>query len=320
MSQKEKTKDNTATRREKVRHSLNTKTFLITLLLTTLIGITALLAGFALFFTGVVHEYLFNTWHLANSQAALLEQTDYKRICDEILDIYEGCSEAEKGDGTSAEYIAKYDEIQDETFYDIKNAMNDLKIRNEQLNAFLVAVNPDTGMMIYLIDSDPGEETFCRPGTWDIYTYDELDQLAHGTKPFAIDKSRGRDKGAQAIITNRPEFGLRCTAAASLYERGPYSIVVCVDEKLQPVVDTTRLFLIEFIGLLLVITIIASLIGMLLMRRALVKPINKMAGAADEYKLDEDKESGTKYFSNQWGVPHGNTGNFTISRQIKKMR
>lgn len=284
-------------RRGKIRHSLNTKTFIITLLLTMGIGIMVLIAGLGLYVAGVVHEYFVNTWHLANSQAALLEQTKYKEVCDNILDIYEACPEDQMGDGTSDEYIALYDVVEDETFYKIKDAMNALKERNEQLNAFVVALEPETERMIYLIDSDPGEETFCRPGTWDTYPRKQIEELINGREPSAMDKAKDLDKGVQAIITNRPEFGLRCTAAATLYERGPYTIVICVDEKLGPVVETSRFFLVQYVLLLLVITLIASLIGMLLMRKAMVKPINTMANAADEYMLDDDKQSGTKYFA-----------------------
>ena len=294
MGHKEET---TTNRQDRVKRSLNTKTFLITLMLTMGIGITVLIAGFVLYFMGVVHEYFVNTWHLSNSQAALLEQTEYKEICDNILDIYDGIPEYAKGDGTSQEYIALFDKVETDTFYSIKDSMNALKERNEQLNAFVVALDPAHEKMIYLIDSDPGEETFCRPGTWDIYPQDQLESLINGSKPFAIDKQKGLDKGVQAIITNRPEFGLRCTAAATLYEKGPYTIVVCVDEKLAPVVDTSKFFLAQFVVLLLAITLLASFIGMRLMRKAMINPINKMAEAADEYKLDEDKESGTKYFA-----------------------
>ena len=84
------------TKKKKVKHgSLNKKTFFITMALTLGIGVTVLIAGFTLYVIGVTHEYMVNTWNQANSEAAMVEPSDYKEVCDEILRQYDSIPEEE---------------------------------------------------------------------------------------------------------------------------------------------------------------------------------------------------------------------------------
>ena len=86
------------------RKSLNRKTFFITLALTMGIGVTVLIVGFVLYLSGVTHEYMVNTWNQANAEAATIDRTDYRAICDEVLRVYDSIPEEERGDGNSPEY------------------------------------------------------------------------------------------------------------------------------------------------------------------------------------------------------------------------
>lgn len=271
------------------------KAFLIVLLLTMGIGIVVLVFGFFLYLFGVSHEYFVNTWNQANAMAAVLEQTDYKEISDEIIRIYDSIPEEERGDGNSEEYIGKFSHILDDKFNGVKEAMHGLQNRNGPMNAFIVAIDLDSRRMIYLIDADPHEESFCMPGTFDIYEYSELDALVNGSAPTKLDRKHGLETGIQAVITNRPEFGLRCTAASTLYTTDKYTVCLCVDELLEPLEATSITFLMQYVLLLVTVTLIASFIGMVLMRRAMVKPINKMADAAKAYGSSDYKD-GKKFF------------------------
>ena len=72
-----------------VRRSLGTKTFLITLALTMGIGAAVLIFGFLLYVGGVMHEYMVNTWNQANAEAAVISQTDYRRLSETVMSIYD---------------------------------------------------------------------------------------------------------------------------------------------------------------------------------------------------------------------------------------
>ena len=90
-----------------IRRSLNTKTFLILLMIVLGMGGTILVAGFALYASAISHEFLVSTWNQANAEAAVIEQDDYRNKCDEILNIYDSFSEEERGDGQAADYQAQ---------------------------------------------------------------------------------------------------------------------------------------------------------------------------------------------------------------------
>lgn len=279
-----------------IRRSLDKKAFLITMLLTLGIGITMLIAGFALYIIGVSNEYYINTWNLANAEAAVLDQKDYRDLCDEIIEIYDSLpEEVRKGEQDEA-YLAHFAHLRDDRFRGLQEAMHSLQRRNGPMNSFIVAIDEKTNRMIYLVDADQDEETICLPGSWEQYEQHEVELLVHGFQPSGLERRQGIADPIQATFTFHKPYGRRCTAGATLYTTDKYTVMVCVDEKLQPVVETGRMFLAEYVTLLLIVTLIASYIGMSLMKRAMVNPIDRMAKAARKYEKSSDKLSGKRYF------------------------
>jgi len=280
----------------KVRRSINRKAFFITLILTLGIGITVLMAGFYLYLMSVTQEYFVSTWNLANAEAAVVEQEDYKNVSDRILKVYDSIPEKERGDGQSPEYRAKFEPLIDDEFRQLQQAMRDLQDRNGPMNAFVVAMDRNAGRMIYLVDADKEEATFCYPGSWESYDQKYLDALVDGRKLSKLHKKMGLTRPIQAVITNQPKFGIRCTAGSTLFETDKYTVMVCVDERMEPLMDISLGFLWNYLALLAFVTVIASFIGMLLIRKLLVKPINRLAAAARAYAEDTDKSDSSRHF------------------------
>ena len=283
-------------KKKKLRRSLNRKTFFITLILTMGIGLTVLIVGFMLYVNGVLHEYMVNTWNQANAEAASIDQTNFMTVCDKVISIYDSVSEEERGDGTSEEYKAKFEDVRGPDFVDIQVAMRSVQNRSGPLNAFIAAIDMENDRMIYIVDADPNEETNCYPGTFDQYPHEDINVFVNGRDLEDYEKKVGIDNEMQATITDHESYGIRCTAASTLYTNGRYVIAMFVDEKLDSVINISMAFLIQYVILLVIITLLASFIGMNLMRKITVKPINKMARAALKYGADTNKQGGTKYF------------------------
>ena len=208
-----------------LRRSLNAKTFLILLMLVLGMGSTILIAGFFLYASGVAVEFYVSTWNQANSEAAVVEQTEYKTKCDEILSIYDSLTDEERGDGMSPEYQAHFDVVLDTTFRGLQKSMRDLKNRNGPMNAFIVAMDREQRRMIYLVDSDPHEKTFCWPGSWQDYSQKEVDTLIDGRELTSLEKRQGIKQKVQSVITDLPQFGVRCTGGATLYQTDRYTVI-----------------------------------------------------------------------------------------------
>lgn len=277
--------------------SLNTKVFIFTILLMLGIGGTVLAAGFFLYANGVVQQYFVTTWNLANAEAAVVEQDGYREKSDEILEIYDSIPESERGDGTSEEYKAHFTKTIDDQFRELQQGMRDLQDRNGPMNAFIVAIDSDYSKMIYICDCDPELETFCYPGSWENYEEGTLKKLVEGRKLTRLEAKQGITRRVQAIITNQPKYGVRCTAAATLYETDRYTVMMCVDEKMEPIIEISKVFLTQYLSLLAFVTLLAAWISMFVIRRLIVKRINKMERAARAYsQKTPDDDSTEKYF------------------------
>lgn len=276
---------------EQKRHSLTFKSSFGVQLMAFIVGTTILIAGFGLYFKGILYEYCMATSKLAKAEAVMLDLDATRIKTDEIIAIYDSIPEKEKGDGTSAAYQDRFDPIVDDEFRNIQTRLRIMKERVGLRNAFIVAIDEKTNRMIYLVDSDPNLRTVCPPGTWDVYTSKELDVLVHGQKVSNLYRRYGLRDRLQATITDTPAYGYRCTGGATLYETDQYTVMVCLDEKLTYMKSVSKVFLAQYVVLLMAAVILIWLISIFLIRRLMVKPINRMADAARKYT--EDKNSGS---------------------------
>lgn len=185
------------TLRERKRHSLTTRSFLGVQGLFFVTGIVILAVGFLLYMDGTLHGYCVHTARLAKAETLLLDPEQTRSKAEEILAIYDSVSEEERGDGTGKAYQSRFSAVIDEDFREIQEDLLVARDRMKLKNAMLIAADEDTGRMIYLVDSDR-EETFCPPGTWDVYKDREIKALVHGdTGSLLADGSECGDHRAQ---------------------------------------------------------------------------------------------------------------------------
>jgi hypothetical protein len=85
-----------------------------------------LIVGTFLYAGLLAHQFTVNTWNLANAEAAAIDQTDYLDLSNRILDIYDSCSDEERGDGTSQEYLDRYAGIRESE--DFQEGSGDLEV------------------------------------------------------------------------------------------------------------------------------------------------------------------------------------------------
>ena len=274
---------------EKWIHSLTVRSTIGVQILALAVGIIVLLAGFLLYYLGILYEYEVNTSKMAKAEAVMLDLEKTRVKADEILEIYDSIPAEEKTDGLSEDNQKKLDQTIDRSFQDIQRRLRIMKEKVGLRNAFVAAIDEKTGRMIYMVDSDPAPETFCHPGTWDTYATEEMHVLVHGKEPNFLKKKIGLTDRHQATITNIRPWGPRCTGGSTLYTTDKYTVMVCLDEKLDAMNDISRVFLLQYLILLLFVLFIVGLIAVLLIRRVMVNPINHLAGAAHRYS--EDKQS-----------------------------
>ena len=283
---------------ERMIHGLTFRTFVIVVLLTIFIALMILIVGVGMYFQTMLDEYRSVTCTYARAVGMMLDDDKMLDKTKQVIDIYDSLP-AEVRENQEAEgYRKNFVPVLDNDFRELQADMRAMQNEIGLSNAFIVAIDEEQNRMIYLIDADPRPVSFCFPGTWDEYTEDEIDVLVNGTKPSRLQKAFGMDSNVQATITNLPQFGLRVTGGETLYKTDKYTVVLCLDEKLDHLVNMTKLFLRRYLFLLVFAIAIGSLVAIQMIRRRVGKPLGKMAKAARDYVNDKIKGvAAPKHFS-----------------------
>ena len=279
-------------KKDKPRRSLSKKTFIAMLLLSAFIGVVILVAGFALYYLSVLDEYRVANSNYAKSVTMVLDKKEVHTEASKILEIYESIPDEERGDGSDEEYLSKFSSCINQHFYSIQADMNLAKRTVGLRNCFIVAIDEKKSRFIYLVDSDPHPETICLPGSIEQYKPDEISVLLYGDKNKHFTKNPDEAVDVHAVITNLPAYGFRCTGGAPLFKYKDYTIMVCLDEKLDQLITASKIFMGQYILLLLGVMLIAACVGVALVRKITVKPLLSLANAARGYT--EDKVNGLR--------------------------
>ena len=272
---------------QRLSHGLTFRSFLMVMLLMLFIGLLVLASGFLMFFTSALDEYRSNTCTYAAAEATALNQDEMKKKTKQIIDIYDSLPKEVQDDDEAPGYKKNFVPAMDTSFRDLQSTLRLMQNGMGLKNAFIVALDEKTNRMIYLIDADPRPASFCFPGTWDEYSPEEIRVLAHGGNTSWIEKRLGLNDDYQATITNLSRFGLRCTGGHTLYTTDKYTVVLCLDEKLNHLMEVSMEFMKRFLILLIFAIAIGSLIAIRSMRKQVTRPLGRLATAARNYTKDK---------------------------------
>ena len=268
------------------RRSLSSVTFMFILTMVFLVGVAIFFSGLSLFYTMLSWETKEDAWTLTNTEKDILDTKRTRETADEILRIYDSIPEDEKGDGTGEEYRAAFDGVLDDTFRQIRKDMYRNRKGDKMRSCFIAAISKKAdGKLIYLIDDDPGE-TFCYPGSWDIYDQQDLHDLVYGAEPSGLESLLGFDRRICYAWDDRRGTPI-CTTATKLYETDRYTVLVFMDRNIDQMVSLILRFTRIYGILLLIISLLAAALAMSTIRRKIVRPINQMADAANAYSEDK---------------------------------
>ena len=274
-------------KRKRVRRGLTFKALVMIVLITIMIGVLVAVVGLYMFRSTILYEIRSHTCTLAQAIVATLDEDTLNAKTEEVLDIYEQLPDEVKNGEQDQDYKENFEPVLDDTFRSLQRQMwtmqHDLGLRN----SFIVAMDEETDRMIYLIDADLRRNSFCYPGTYDVYTHEEVEVLVHGEKADALQRRLGLKNDYQATITNLKQFGYRCTGGQTLYEKDGYTVILCLDETLDHLELLTRMYETRFGGILILVILVTAGIAFLLIRRVVTKPLSQMADAARNYNADK---------------------------------
>ena len=212
--------------------------------------------------------------------AANIDVESVEGLRDEVMAIYAEndvtVSRNEEGepDYDSPEYeayLGKFTPIHDsENFNNIHEYLTKMEGKVDIDCAYLTYVDIPTESFIYLVDA--AAEDACEPGT--------LDAVYEMNKPILSDPARG----FPAYITNTDAYGWLVTAGATVKNAsGEVVGYTMVDISMDEVRSAQFSQLITFILWLLLSVVLLCIIGILVINRAIVKPIKALSNTASDY-------------------------------------
>ena len=281
--------------------SISSRSFITVLILVLTLGVVSTVFAFYLQSSNLKRECKTETWHLAHD-CVLTMETEREKVeqkCREILNIYDSTPPKERGKGTGKAYQAKFKNTIDGDFKHIQQVMRKVQAENnDAVAAYIAALDEEKKRMIFLVDSDP-KDTFCYPGYWDTYNDEIIGTFIYGSKPSKIDSMLGLDRPLPAVMVDVEKYGYRCTAAEPLFKQGKYHVMVFYDFSMEKVRSAGKKFLLQYVGILLIVLLLAGSLYVWRIRKTTVNPINQLAAAAESYSKDRQNHvSGGGHFEN----------------------
>ncbi|MBQ9023315.1 MAG: SpoIIE family protein phosphatase [Eubacterium sp.] len=285
------------TARQRFRHSLGAKTFRTVVIMVLVISVAAIGFGFYLYVDAVKREYRTEACHLANVAASLTDRSEVVEKSRAILEIYDAVPEEERVKG-DINYILNFTKEKDILFEKIRYTLHVLERENEAGSVYVGAIDQETNRLIYIIDSDYNLDTFCDPGFWDDNSAGEMKIYMEGARVTLIDRLLGDTEPIPAVVTRTEKYGHLCTAASPLFTTGKYKVMMFADMDMSHVTKVSRIFLVQYILLMLVAALIAAQIITQGLKKTVVKPINDLAETALAYSRGrQNEESDKRYFA-----------------------
>ena len=266
-----------------MRFPLKRKTMVLIVL------IAVVLSGASLFFSSNIitdiidAHYRTAATELAGTVAVTVDSGYAASLRRAISNIYDTIPAEERivdeADPGYEAYLQNYSHLTESMGY--KSLLGSLQRIHDQNNVFciyLVYIDPRTEDCIYMVDTDP--EDPCPPGLIDPIDDNNAEALVNP------------EEGIKASITDSPQYGSLVTAGFPVHDIN--GNVVCfagVDISMDEVRAQQRRFI--FIAALVqtVLTIIMCVIGIILVNRLIVQPINLLSDASDRYCNGDSEES-----------------------------
>ena len=268
---------------ERQHYSLAARVFHATLFGAFILGAVALLVGLALYAYALSGQYITSSFQLArNTAAALVRVVDVEPMARRTMELYRGLTDGERDAAFSEEYRARFAEITAMQEYADTRAVLGIFLEDSDVYALYLAMYDEkTSSLVYIADPDQDPETACMPGDWE-----SVD--AKGMKRFLSWNGEGR----LYDIGKPDKYGWMCTAGVPIRaENGEIVAFVLSDITLTDVASGMKTFVFQFTASLAVVTLLWALVLNKRMKKAIVKPINDIAAAAQAYV--SDKRAGT---------------------------
>ena len=278
--------DKTARKWKKVKkRSLAEKVTIMSVAGALTIGFVGLIVGLYIYADNLFDKFVSDTFELTGT-ARLVSSNfwDPESLSDEVMSIYRGLSEEERGGTGSDAYHDYFGKITEQGGYQtLYKVLNDLALLNDVDDVYFAVYDRDTSALIYVVDPDRRDGYIKGPGDWESVDEKELNIFLNWD---------GTDIPHYSYIGGQDPW--ICTVGVPVGdESGETRSYILADFTLNEMTHDMLAFLIRYMIATIAVTAFMGFIITRLMERATVKPINAIAKAAESYV--EDRRSGNTH-------------------------
>ncbi|MBQ1477181.1 MAG: SpoIIE family protein phosphatase [Erysipelotrichaceae bacterium] len=245
---------------EKRHYSLSSRIFRMILIFSVILSAVAVLFGFYLYADSVRRDYETKSGNLARTLAEIIRVSDADKYIDKVLKAYEAGA-------SSSEYM----KMKNEGYQRVDGFLAALQEENRASFVYVAAYDKQDGRLIYVFDSDRSEK-HCEPGTYEYV--DEKESSLYGTEETCY-------------IGISEKYGNICTGWELLEETDRYYIMTFADYDMNEVNALSLRYLGQYCLLLFAVTILLDVLIVRHFRKDVVRPIELLSQAAEDYRLDK---------------------------------
>lgn len=267
------------------KRSLHGRIARLVLLLALIIGVSALALGYFLYNASITREFNTRATYVARTAASAARQHMRSvRSCNKLtVGVYESAPYEEN----SEDVITRFKVVQDRDYAEVRAALTNIQVKYKTLCTFIAIVDKQNNKMIYVVSSilnDPGRAT----GIREDITPEDIETYRFGTPTANLDKLLRNTVNPTVVYVDRGENKI-CRAGNILYEDSHYIYMAFADLNAEEIVQADRMFIVQFLLLLLVVSGLASILVSEIIKNTVTGPINELATAASKYSQDRSE-------------------------------
>lgn len=212
----------------------------------------------------------------------------FEEYAGEIIETWSGIPEEIRQDPSLEQYKAYFKKYRDEAYVKrVSDALVDILSEETLGDMYLAAIDPASGVILYLMDPE-GIITFdhFEIGSWDQLTEEQLTAL------FPEDGSIG-----YYTMQDEEAGPIRVYGMEILPDEGSYRVMAMYDFPTSISLITATFVVVIYSIVLAVLILLIVLITRWRMKKRLVKPINSIVAAAEQYVRLRQEGSSSSCFS-----------------------
>lgn len=260
-----------------------------------LLGMIAILLGLSIYSRVVYRNTIKHAFDVTrHAQLTIYNSTEVISYANRIMDIYHGLSDEQRAlIGTPAykEFFKSIDTTRGSVYSRLNTLLGSFQISDEISDLYLAFYDDETDALVYLVD--PAEDNKFFPGEWEPVESREVDKFINWD-----------GRGMLFDVSKTDRYGWMCTAGYPIRDIfGNLALFVLADIDVQDYSDLLGAFALPVSVALISVTALIAWFLSSYLRKNIVKPINEIARAAEDYADDKRKGiNNTSRFS-QLSIP-----------------